>query len=76
VQRRARIGTLCKCEAPDSIGCSTQPIGRWLGQSEIKKKFVKNRVKNTVILIKMVHYNVITARSSQKYGYSDQNGTL
>ena len=42
MQRRARSGTLCKCEAPDSIGCSTQPIGRWLGQSEIKKNWFKS----------------------------------
>ncbi len=53
MQRRARSGTLCKCEAPDSIGCSTQPIGRWLGQSEIKKKLIKilNEIDQVQILV-------------------------
>lgn len=46
MQRRARSGTLCKCEAPDSIGCSTQPIGKWLGQPEIKKNLFKSQMKS------------------------------
>jgi hypothetical protein len=55
VHNRARSGILCICEAPDSIGCSTQPIGRWLGRSEIEKNWFKSQMR--ILVKKLGTYN-------------------